>query len=59
MASIQPPTASNAVVLLLLLQAALHRYLCEAVPGFPRDAALHVLQFAHGQSNPTYLLKVS
>lgn len=39
------------------LQAALGRYLSAVVPGFPA-AGLRVFQFSHGQSNPTYLIKV-
>lgn len=39
-------------------QGALGAHLRDHVPGFPRDSQLTVHQFAHGQSNPTYLLQV-
>lgn len=38
-------------------QEALRRYLSAAVPSFP-GGPLEVFQFSHGQSNPTYLVKV-
>ncbi len=38
-------------------QGALGRYLSAVVPGFPAQG-LKVFQFSHGQSNPTYLIKV-
>lgn len=43
-----------------LLQAALQGYLAAHAPGFGGGggAQLEVFQFAHGQSNPTYLVKV-
>jgi len=40
-------------------QDRLQAYLCDAVPGYPSDAALDVRQFQHGQSNPTYLLRAA
>ncbi len=43
----------------LPLQAALHRYLRTHVKHFPAEGSLQVYQFSHGQSNPTYLVKVS
>jgi acyl-CoA dehydrogenase len=40
-------------------EARLLQYLQASIPGFlPPPATLHVLQFGHGQSNPTYLLHV-
>jgi hypothetical protein len=41
------------------LQAALRHYLAATVSDFPQDAdGLDIWQFGHGQSNPTYLVKV-
>lgn len=42
----------------IILQVALHQYLSSAIEGFPIHKDLHIRQFAHGQSNPTYLLQV-
>ena len=43
-----------------LLQGALLQYMQQNVPSFCRDCnKLDVFQFSHGQSNPTYLLKVT
>ena len=40
-------------------QAKLLEYLRQAIPSFPSDCQqLQVRQFSHGQSNPTYLLRV-
>ena len=40
-------------------QAALRRYLASTVEDFPKHVGqLEVFQFSHGQSNPTYLVKV-
>ncbi|XP_061443918.1 acyl-CoA dehydrogenase family member 11 [Rhineura floridana] len=40
-------------------QGAVERYMCQHLPGFPRDAAeaLAVRQYSSGQSNPTFHLK--
>ena len=38
---------------------ALAPFLAASVEGYPADAHLTVSKFAHGQSNPTYLLQVS
>ena len=41
------------------VQAALRRYLSARVPGISAAEPLQLYQFSHGQSNPTYMLKVS
>ena len=42
------------------LQNALLQYMRQNVPSFPQGCnMLDVRQFSHGQSNPTYLLKVA
>jgi aminoglycoside phosphotransferase (APT) family kinase protein len=41
----------------LAWQDRLRSYLAAAIPGFPSGEALHIQQFKHGQSNPTYLLQ--
>ena len=40
-------------------QEPLARYLAHAIDDFDATSGLHVQQFKHGQSNPTYLLQVS
>jgi hypothetical protein len=51
--------ASPAAAALLPAQAALYRYLASTVKDFPKHVGqLEVFQFSHGQSNPTYLVKV-
>ena len=42
-----------------LMQAKLHRYLRTTIDNFPEHEDLRVQQFAHGQSNPTYLIQVT
>lgn len=43
---------------MILAQARLLQYLRNNLDGFPRVSSLRILQFTHGQSNPTYLLEV-
>ena len=40
------------------VQKALGQYLAQQLPGF-NPASLHVAKFSHGQSNPTYFIRVS
>jgi hypothetical protein len=51
-ATVPPPPA------LAVEAAPLAAFLAAAVDGYPADARLTVSKFAHGQSNPTYLLQV-
>ena len=41
------------------MQEPLATYLAHAIDDFDATNGLHVQQFKHGQSNPTYLLQVS
>ncbi|KAK3236767.1 hypothetical protein CYMTET_53108 [Cymbomonas tetramitiformis] len=46
------------VAALSIDEAKLHTFMASAIPGFPKTSTLSVLQFSHGQSNPTYLVEV-